>query len=53
MIYNVDSQLQVFLLPAQLKISTSVQERTALSCRFKIHTVLLLRANATNKRGRH
>jgi hypothetical protein len=53
MIYNVDSQLQVFLRPALLKISTSVRVRIVPFCHFKIHTVLPQRVNATNKRGQH
>jgi hypothetical protein len=53
MIYNVVSLLQVFLHLALLKIPTSVRVRTALFCHFKIHTVLLLPANAMNKLGRH
>ena len=53
MIYNVDSQLQVFLLQDQLKIPTSVRERIVQFCRFKIHTDFLQQVNAMNKRGLH
>lgn len=53
MIYNVDSQLQVFLLLDLPKIPTTVRERTVLCCRFKIHTDFLPQVNAMNKRGLH
>ena len=51
MIYNVDSRLQVFLLPALLKIPTSVRARTVLFWHFKIRTECLQRVNVMSKHG--
>jgi len=51
MIYNADSQQQVFLRRAQQKIPLSALVRTVLFCHSKIRTECLRQVNVTNKRG--
>jgi hypothetical protein len=53
MIYNADSQQQVFLRRAQLKIPLSARVRTVLFCHFRILMECPQPANAMNKRGLH
>ena len=51
MIYNVDYQLQVFLLLAQLRIPTSARVLMVQFCRFKIRMAFQQLANAMSKHG--